>query len=109
MKIQGKSKKFALALLVFNVVVVGACLVGLAQEMAQPPQEGDALARAIKAFASALAFIGGAFATAMAQSRIGPAAVAAVAEDQKNFVSALIFVAIPETLVVFGFVVIFLL
>lgn len=100
-------KKFAVAVLVFNVVVVGACLVGLAQEL---PQFGsDALASALKAFAAAFAFVGGAFATGFAQSRIGPAAVAAVAEDQKNFVSALIFLAIPETLVVFGFVVVFLL
>lgn len=98
-------KKFAVAVLVFNVVVLGACLIGLAQELAQP--QGDALARSLKAFASALAFVGGAFATAVAQARIGPAAVAAVAEDAKNLVPSLIFVAIPETLVVFGFVVVF--
>ncbi|MDW8141591.1 MAG: F0F1 ATP synthase subunit C [Candidatus Bipolaricaulota bacterium] len=100
-------KKLAIAVLVFNVVVVGACLVGLAQEL--PQFQSDALAGALKSFAAALAFVGGALATAIAQSRIGPAAVAAVAENRENFVSALIFVAIPETLVVFGFVVVFLL
>lgn len=100
-------KKLALAVVVFNIVVVGACLVGLAQEL---PQYGESpLAAGLKAIAAAIAFVGGALGTAIAQSRIGPAAVAAVAEDQKNFLSALIFVAIPETLVVFGFVVIFLL
>ncbi len=100
-------KKLALAVAVFNVVVVGACLVGLAQEL---PQYGESpLAAGLKAIAAAIAFAGGALGTAIAQSRIGPAAVAAVAEDQKNFLNALIFIAIPETLVVFGFVVIFLL
>ncbi|MCX8103787.1 MAG: F0F1 ATP synthase subunit C [Candidatus Bipolaricaulota bacterium] len=100
-------KKLAVAVLVFNVVVVGACLVGLAQEL---PQYAEApLAAGLKAIAAALAFAGGALGTAFAQSRIGPAAVAAVAENRENFVSALIFVAIPETLVVFGFVVVFLL
>ncbi len=100
-------KKFAVAVLVFNVVVVGACLIGLAQELKQ--SQGDALAGALKSMAAAIAFVGGALATALAQARIGPAAVAAIAEDQKNFLNALIFLAIPETLVVFGFVVVFLL
>lgn len=100
-------KKFAVAVLVFNVIVVGACLVGLAQELKQ--FQGDALAGALKAFAAALAFVGGAFATAFAQSRIGPAAAAAFAEDRQNLIGAIILVALPETMVVFGFVVVFLL
>lgn len=100
-------RKLAVAVLVFNLVVVGACLVGLAQEL--PQYAESPLAAGLKAIAAAIAFVGGALATAIAQSRIGPAAVAAVAENRENFVSALIFVAIPETLVVFGFVVVFLL
>jgi V/A-type H+-transporting ATPase subunit K len=100
-------KKLVLAVAVFNVVVLGACLIGLAQEL--PQYTESPLAVGLKAIAAAIAFAGGALGTAIAQSRIGPAAVAAVAEDQKNFVNALIFIAIPETLVVFGFVVIFLL
>lgn len=100
-------KKLALAVVVFNVVVIGACLIGLAQEL--PQYAESPLVAGLKAIAAAIAFAAGAFSTAWAQTRIGPAAVAAVAEDQKNFVSAVIFVAIPETLVVFGFVVVFLL
>jgi V/A-type H+-transporting ATPase subunit K len=103
----GTMKKLVLAVAVFNVVVLGACLIGLAQEL--PQYAESPLAAGLKAIAAAIAFVGGALGTGIAQSRIGPAAVAAVAEDQKNFVSALIFIAIPETLVVFGFVVIFLL
>jgi|GEM_PF-2241636 len=100
-------KKLALAVVVFNVVVVGACLIGLAQEM--PQYTESPLAAGLKAIAAAIAFFGGALGTAIAQSRVGPAAVAAVAEDQKNFVSALILVAFTETMVVFGFVVVFFL
>jgi V/A-type H+/Na+-transporting ATPase subunit K len=100
-------KKLALAVVVFNVVVVGACLIGLAQEM--PQYAESPLAAGLKALAAAIAFVGGALSTAIAQSRVGPAAVAAVAEDQKNFVSALILVALTETMVVFGFVVVFFL
>ena len=43
--------------------------------------------------------------TGLAQSHIGAAAVGAVAEDQKNLVNGLIFVAIPETIVIVGFVI----
>ena len=43
--------------------------------------------------------------TGIAQSHIGAAAVGAVAEDQKNMVNGLIFVAIPETVVILGFVI----
>ena len=43
--------------------------------------------------------------TGIAQSNIGSAAVGAVAEDDKNFTNGLIFVAIPETVVIFGLVI----
>ena len=43
--------------------------------------------------------------TGLAQSHIGAAAVGAVADDQKNLVNGLIFVAIPETIVILGFVI----
>ncbi len=43
--------------------------------------------------------------TGLAQSNIGSAAVGAVAEDDKNFTNGLIFVAIPETVVIFGLVI----
>jgi V/A-type H+-transporting ATPase subunit K len=101
-------KKFALAVLLFNVVVVGASLLALAQE----PEVGAAaspLAQGIRAVGAGLAFLGGAIGTGIAQSRIGAAVMGAVAEDRANFGIGLILIAIPETLVIFGFVVIFLL
>ena len=43
--------------------------------------------------------------TGIAQSNIGSAAIGAVAEDDNNFTNGLIFVAIPETVVIFGLVI----
>lgn len=50
----------------------------------------------------------GALGTGVAQSAIGAAALGAVAEDRRNFGTALIFFLLPETLVIFGFVGLFL-
>lgn len=44
-------------------------------------------------------------ATGIAQQAIGAAAVGAIAEDPKNFGKAFIIVVIPETLVIFGFLI----
>ena len=46
-----------------------------------------------------------ALATAWAQSRIGPAASAALAEKPELATTAIILLAIPETMVILGFVV----
>ena len=48
-------------------------------------------------------------ATGMSQGQIGASGVGMVAEDGSKFVTALIFMAIPETIVLFGFVAVFLL
>jgi V/A-type H+-transporting ATPase subunit K len=58
---------------------------------------------AAAAIAVGLAALG----TGYAQRGIGAAAVGAVAEDSDNFVSGLIFTAIPETLIIIAFVTIF--
>lgn len=47
--------------------------------------------------------------TGIAQTTIGAAAVGATAEDAKNFGKGLVLTAIPETIVLFGFVIAFLL
>lgn len=46
-----------------------------------------------------------ALATAWAQSRIGPAAAATLAEKPQLSATVIILVAIPETMVILGFVV----
>ena len=57
------------------------------------------------AIGAALAITGSALATAWAQSRIGAAAAAALAEKPELRTTAVLLVAIPETMVILGFVV----
>ena len=60
------------------------------------------------AFAAALAIGLPAWATAWAQSRIGAAGAGALAEKPENAATIIILVAIPETMVILGFVIAFL-
>lgn len=57
------------------------------------------------AFAAALAIGLSAFATAWAQSRIGAAGAGALAEKPELTGTIIILLAIPETMVILGFVV----
>lgn len=57
------------------------------------------------ALAAALAVAIPALATAWAQSRIGPAISASMAEKPELSTTAILLVAIPETMVILGFVV----
>ena len=59
----------------------------------------------ITALAAALAVAIPALATAWAQSRIGPAIAASMAEKPELSTTAILMVAIPETMVILGFVV----
>ncbi len=54
---------------------------------------------------AAVAITGSAFATAWAQSRIGAAVAAALAEKPELRTTAVLLVAIPETMVILGFVI----
>ena len=56
-------------------------------------------------FAAALAVAIPALATAWAQSRIGPAIAASMAEKPELSTTAVLMIAIPETMVILGFVV----
>jgi V/A-type H+-transporting ATPase subunit K len=60
---------------------------------------------ALMALAAALAIGIPALATGWAQGRIGPAAAASVAEKPELSTTAIILIAIPETMVILGFVV----
>lgn len=59
----------------------------------------------ITALAAAGAIAVPALATAWAQSRIGPAVAAALAEKPELGTTAVLMIAIPETMVILGFVV----
>jgi len=57
------------------------------------------------AIGAGLAFGLGALGTGIAQARIGAAGAGVIAEKPELFGLALVFVALPETLVILGFVV----
>jgi V/A-type H+-transporting ATPase subunit K len=61
--------------------------------------------KVIIAFAAALAIGLSALATGLAQSRIGAAGAGALAEKPELTATVIILVAIPETMVILGFVV----
>ena len=56
-------------------------------------------------FAAAAAISLTAFATAITQCRIGSAGVGVLAENPRLFGNILVFLVIPETMVILGFVV----
>jgi V/A-type H+-transporting ATPase subunit K len=59
----------------------------------------------LRFLAAGLAVAGGAIGTGLAQARIGAAGAGAVAEKPEVTGSILILVALPETIVILGFVV----
>ena len=65
----------------------------------------DAYAKLGAGIALGLAGVG----TGLSQGPIGAAAVGMIAEDSSKFVTGLIFTALPETIVLFGFLAVFLL
>lgn len=68
-------------------------------------EEVVAMERVLMAFAAALAMGLSALATAWAQSRIGAAGAGALAEKPELTATMLIMLAIPETMVILGFVI----
>ena len=60
---------------------------------------------AIAAIGAGLAIAGGAIGTGIAQSAIGAAGLGLVAEKPNEMGRVLLFLVLPETLLIFGFVV----
>ena len=91
----------------FLVVLLTACAAGSAwaQEAAVSAAKPVSLTVALIAAAAALAVVGCALATAWAQSRIGAAGAGTIAEKPESSGSIILLVAIPETMVILGFVV----
>ncbi len=84
-----------------------AALIVPAAAMAAP--EGAALAVSpYKPIGAALAIGLTGLGSGWAMSRIGAAGIGAIAEDQKNFGPSLTLMALPESIVILGFVVAFL-
>ncbi len=60
---------------------------------------------AIAALSAAAAIVGAAFATGMTQSAIGSAGMGLLAEKPEEMGRMLLFLVLPETIVIFGFVI----
>ena len=104
-----------LTLLVVGLVAIPMCLgsePAPAREHAEGAEAeepagktGVDWAKAFQYLAAALAISLPAFGTGWAQSRIGPAGAATIAEKPETAGSIIVLVALPETLVILGFVV----
>ena len=99
-----KSALVMIAVLTLTLVVAG---VAWAEE-AQAGQQAGASAGML-GLAAAIAVGLGAIGTAWAQSRIGAAAAGAIAERPEMGGLMLVFLALPETMVILGFLVAFFL
>ena len=92
------------------VLVALALLSGVAlaaPEAPGQPVEGVGLGAGLLGLAAALAVGLGALGTAVAQARIGSAAAGAMAERPEIGGRLLIFLALPETMIILGFLVAF--
>jgi len=92
-----------------GLVLLGALtvllLIGSIPAAAQSGEEDKAIGIGLLAVGAGLAVGLGAVGTGIAQSQIGPAVLAATAEDPKMFGKGLMVIAIPETAVIFGMVI----
>ena len=93
---------YRLLMAVFIATLVAG--VATAQE-ADAVNEKDTMAK----LGAGIALAGGGIGTGLAQGPIGAAAVGMIAEDDSKFGLALLFTVLPETIVLFGFLSIYLL
>lgn len=63
------------------------------------------MAAALAAIGAGIAIAGGAVGTGVAQSAIGSAGIGLIAEKPEEIGRVLLFLVLPETLLIFGFVV----
>ena len=97
-------KKFGFIFAALAVALLGS--LGFAQEAQTAAAAGTSLGGGLVAIGAGLALGLAALGVGIAQSSIGAAAAGAVAEDRSLFGQLLIYIVIPETLVIFGFLVV---
>lgn len=91
------------------VLAAVLALPALAAEAPEVAARGDGLRAGLLGLAAALSLAFGALGTAWAQSRIGAAAAGAMAERPEVGGLMLVFLALPETMIILGFLVAFFL
>ncbi len=97
------TRKFRLAAFVFMLLAAAALFAAEAETVAKPERSG--LATGLIAIAAALAIGITAIATGIAQSRIGAAGAGSIAERPETSGTIIVMLAIPETMVILGFIV----
>lgn len=101
--------RYALSLL---AVLAAAALCGAAapdtQEAPQADPEADSMPNAVRgaalAIGAAIIMAGAAMGTAKVQAAVGAGGTGALAEKPELFITIVILMAIPETIIVLGFV-----
>ena len=90
-----------------SLLVLALGSLGFAQEAAKfMPDGGTSIGGGLAAIGAGLGLGLAAVGVGLAQGRIGAAAAGAVAEKPSLFGTLLIYLVIPETLVIFGFLVV---
>ncbi len=110
---QSLFRKLSLVGALALVVMFAAAPLALAQDhgaegAAHSSSLGDGIKIAGVAIGAGIALAGAALGTGRAQASIGAGGTGALAEKPELFTNVLILVALPETIVVFGFVIAFL-
>jgi V/A-type H+-transporting ATPase subunit K len=103
-----KYRNALVGLTVAAFVIALAVVAASAQEAARAAA-GVGIGSGLLGVGAGLAIGFGAVGTGIAQSRIGGAAAGVVAERPEMFGTMLVLLVIPETLVIFGFVIAFFL
>ena len=105
MTVYGFKKRVGLSFVLLAVVLIGTAFV-FTPSLSAAATEASAESRNVAwvCFAAALAFGCGAFGAGMAISHVGSAAMGAISEKPEIATNALIFIALAEGLVVFGFI-----
>jgi len=99
--------RIGLMLMAAVLIVTAIADLAAAQEGETTEAGGDIAS--LSKLGAGIALAGCGIGTGLSQGQIGAAGVGMVAEDGSKFVTALIFMAIPETIVLFGFVALFML
>jgi V/A-type H+/Na+-transporting ATPase subunit K len=97
-------KKYGFVLGALLIALLGS--LGFAQEAGAAAGAGTSIGGGLVAIGAGLALGLAAVGVGLAQGRIGAAAAGAVAEKPELFGTLLIYIVLPETLVIFGFLVV---
>ena len=100
------ARKGVLLLLALTVIAVVA---DTAAAQDDSDASGGTSAEAMAKLGAGIALAGGCIGTGLGQGPIGAAAVGWIAEDGSKFGLALLFTVLPETILIFGFLAMFLL